>query len=62
MVWMLCSGNDAANVIAEYISGSTDKFAELMNKEAQALCKQSHFRIGMVYQMITTIRLFMICI
>ena len=32
---MLCSGNDAANVIAEYISGSTDKFAELMNKEAQ---------------------------
>ena len=41
---MLCSGNDAANVIAEYISGSTDKFAELMNKEAQALgATQSHF-------------------
>lgn len=34
---MLCSGNDAANVIAEYISGSTEKFAELMNQEAQAL-------------------------
>ena len=41
---MLCSGNDAANVIAEYISGSTDKFAELMNKEAQALgATSSHF-------------------
>ncbi len=41
---MLCSGNDAANVIAEYISGSTDKFAELMNQEAQALgATQSHF-------------------
>lgn len=34
---MLCSGNDAANAIAEYISGSTDAFAELMNQEAQAL-------------------------
>ena len=41
---MLCSGNDAANVIAEYISGSIDKFAELMNQEAQALgAIQSHF-------------------
>lgn len=41
---MLCSGNDAANVIAEYISGSTDKFAELMNQEALALgASQSHF-------------------
>ena len=41
---MLCSGNDAANVIAEYISGSVDKFAELMNQEAQALgATQSHF-------------------
>ncbi len=41
---MLCSGNDAANVIAEYISGSTEKFAELMNQEAQALgATQSHF-------------------
>ena len=41
---MLCSGNDAANAIAEYISGSTDKFAELMNEEALALgATQSHF-------------------
>ena len=27
---MLCSGNDAANDIAEHISGSVEKFAELM--------------------------------
>ena len=41
---LVYSANDAANVIAEYISGSTDKFAELMNKEAQALgATQSHF-------------------
>ena len=41
---MLCSGNDAANVIAEYISGSTEKFADLMNEEAKALgATQSHF-------------------
>ena len=41
---MLCSGNDAANVIAEHISGSTEKFAELMNEEVAALgATQSHF-------------------
>ena len=41
---MLCSGNDAANAIAEYISGSTEKFADLMNQEAQALgATHSHF-------------------
>lgn len=41
---MLCSGNDAANVIAEHISGSTEKFAELMNEEALQLgAIQSHF-------------------
>lgn len=34
---ILCSGNDAANVIAEMISGSTEEFAKLMNQEAQAL-------------------------
>ncbi|SDB09251.1 D-alanyl-D-alanine carboxypeptidase family protein [Eubacterium oxidoreducens] len=33
---MLCSGNDAANVIAEHISGSVSEFAKLMNKEALA--------------------------
>ena len=41
---MLSSGNDAANVIAEYISGSTEKFAALMNKEAKKLgATHSHF-------------------
>lgn len=41
---MLCSGNDAANVIAEAISGSTDSFADLMNEEALALgATHSHF-------------------
>lgn len=41
---MLCSGNDAANVIAEGISGSMTEFAGLMNEEALALgATQSHF-------------------
>lgn len=41
---MLCSGNDAANVIADMISGSTEAFAELMNQEALALgATNSHF-------------------
>ncbi|MCD7981566.1 MAG: D-alanyl-D-alanine carboxypeptidase [Clostridiales bacterium] len=41
---MLCSGNDAANVIAEAISGSTEAFADLMNEEALALgATHSHF-------------------
>jgi D-alanyl-D-alanine carboxypeptidase (penicillin-binding protein 5/6) len=38
------SGNDAANTIAEMISGSTEAFAQLMNEEAQALgATNSHF-------------------
>jgi len=38
------SGNDAARVLAEAISGSEEKFAELMNKEAQRLgMKSTHF-------------------
>lgn len=41
---ILCSGNDAANVIADMISGSTEEFAKLMNQEAQALgATNSHF-------------------
>lgn len=41
---LLCSGNDAANVIAETISGSNEKFADLMNKEAVKLgATHSHF-------------------
>ena len=31
---MLVSGNDAATAVAEHVSGSVDKFAELMNKKA----------------------------
>ena len=41
---MLCSGNDAANVIADMVAGSTDEFAKLMNQEALALgATNSHF-------------------
>ena len=34
---LLYSGNDAGVMIAEYISGSTEEFAKLMNKEARSL-------------------------
>lgn len=34
---LVISGNDAANAIAEYISGSIDSFADLMNQTAQML-------------------------
>lgn len=38
------SGNDAANAIAEHISGNNDAFAELMNREAKALgAVDTHF-------------------
>lgn len=41
---MLKSANDAANALADYISGSTEKFAELMNEEAALLgATNSHF-------------------
>ncbi len=41
---LLMSGNDAANIIAEHISGSTSKFAVLMNQEAQKIgATDSHF-------------------
>lgn len=41
---MLVSGNDAANALAEYYSGSIDEFAKVMNKEAVALgATGSHF-------------------
>jgi D-alanyl-D-alanine carboxypeptidase (penicillin-binding protein 5/6) len=41
---MLVSGNDAANVLAEYYSGSVEAFAEEMNREALALgATGSHF-------------------
>lgn len=41
---MLVSGNDAANVLAEYYSGSVEAFAAEMNKEALSLgATGSHF-------------------
>lgn len=41
---MLRSANEAANALAEHISGSTEAFAELMNEEAFALgATNSHF-------------------
>ena len=41
---MLPSGNDAANIIAEHISGSIDEFANLMNNYAKELgAKNTHF-------------------
>ncbi len=41
---MLKSANDAANALADYISGSTEEFAQLMNEEALLLgATDSHF-------------------
>lgn len=41
---MLRSANDAANALADYISGSTEEFAKLMNEEAALLgATNSHF-------------------
>ncbi|MCI8483544.1 MAG: D-alanyl-D-alanine carboxypeptidase [Lachnospiraceae bacterium] len=41
---ILSSGNDAANVIADMISGSSQEFAKLMNEEAKKIgATNSHF-------------------
>ena len=41
---MLCSGNDSAVALAEYVGGSVEGFAELMNKKAEELgLKNTHF-------------------
>lgn len=41
---MLNSANEAANVLAEHISGSIEAFAELMNAKAKELgCTNTHF-------------------
>lgn len=41
---MLKSANEAANALADYISGSTEEFAKLMNEEARLLgATNSHF-------------------
>ncbi|MDD6794008.1 MAG: D-alanyl-D-alanine carboxypeptidase [Clostridiaceae bacterium] len=42
---ILESGNDCANALAEYVSGSIDEFSKLMNKRAQELgTKHSNFK------------------
>ncbi len=41
---MMRSGNEAAAAVAEYVAGSQDAFADLMNKEAKAIgAVNSHF-------------------
>ncbi len=41
---LVASGNDAANALAEHISGSISAFVELMNNKAQELgCQNTHF-------------------
>ncbi len=41
---MMLSGNDGANVIAETVSGSVDRFVNLMNETAAAYgCTSTHF-------------------
>lgn len=41
---LVVSASEAANVVAEYISGSRQEFVDLMNEEAQALgCENTHF-------------------
>lgn len=41
---LMVSGNDAAKALAEYVSGSVEEFAELMNKEAKKIgATHSHF-------------------
>ena len=41
---MMLSGNDGANVIAETVSGSVDRFVDLMNETAKAYgCTSTHF-------------------
>ena len=43
-VLLIHSANDAANVLAEYISGSIDEFVKLMNEKAKELgCTNTHF-------------------
>lgn len=43
-VLLVHSANDAANVLAEYISGTIDEFVNLMNEKALELgCENTHF-------------------
>lgn len=44
MVYYYAHGNDAAVLLAEYVSGSTEEFADLMNKKAEEFgLKNTHF-------------------
>lgn len=41
---LVVSASEAANVVAEYVSGSREEFVDLMNEEAKALgCENTHF-------------------
>lgn len=41
---LIASGNDAANILAEHIGGSTESFATMMNTRAKELgCKNTNF-------------------
>ena len=41
---LIHSANDAANVLAEHVSGSISNYAEIMNKKAKEIgCENSHF-------------------
>ena len=43
-VFLVHSANDAGYILAEYISGTIENFAELMNQKANEIgCKNSHF-------------------
>ena len=43
-VLLIHSANDAANVLAKHVSGSIEKFADMMNEKAKEIgCKDSHF-------------------
>lgn len=43
-VLLIPSANDAANVLAEHISGSVERFADLMNEKAKEIgCLNTHF-------------------
>lgn len=41
---MVASANEAANILAEHVAGSVDKFIEMMNERATELgCENTHF-------------------
>jgi len=43
-ILLIASANDAAVVLAEYVSGSVENFSDLMNEKAKEIgCKDTHF-------------------